>query len=155
MTDADKSVLPPDLDRVTHDTIERCQMLLLLSALFFVFHGSVVAAQTQPITVAAAQTVAGEHDSLHDFDFAIGTWKIHLSRLDRPLTGSKKWIEFDGTLVAQKLWDGRANIEEVELNSPTGPIEGLTLRLYNAQSHQWSIYWANSKNGSVDASPQV
>ena len=30
-----------------------------------------------------------------------------------------------------KVWDGRANVEEVELNSPTGPIEGLTLHLYN------------------------
>jgi len=85
----------------------------------------------------------------------MGAWKIHLSRLDHPLTGSKTWIEFDGTLVARKIWNGRANIEEVELNSPGGRIEGLTLRLYNPQSRQWSIYWANSKNGSMDTSPQV
>jgi hypothetical protein len=84
----------------------------------------------------------------------MGTWKIHLSRLEHP-PGSKRWIEFDGTLVARKIWDGRANIEKVELNSPSGPIEGLTLRLYNPQSRQWSIYWANAKNGSIDPSPQV
>ena len=43
--------------------------------------------------------------------------------------------------VARKVWDGRAMIEEVELDSPGGHIEGLTLRLYNAQTYQWSIYW--------------
>ena len=64
-------------------------------------------------------------------------------------------MEFDGTFVARKVWDGRANVEEVELNSPSGPIEGLTLRLYNPQSRQWSIYWANSKNGAMDTSPQI
>jgi hypothetical protein len=58
-------------------------------------------------------------------------------------------------LVAHKIWDGSANIEEVELNSPAGPIEGLTVRLYNPQSRQWSIYCANSKNGSMDTSAQV
>jgi hypothetical protein len=77
------------------------------------------------------------------------------TRLEHPLTGSKTWVEFDGTFVARKVWDGRANVEEVELNSPTGPIEGLTLRLYNPQSRQWSIYWANSKNGAMGTSPQI
>jgi hypothetical protein len=28
-------------------------------------------------------------DGQHDFDFEIGTWKTHLSRLQHPLTGSK------------------------------------------------------------------
>ena len=127
------------------------------SALILVFLSWPTMAQTNSVTADAAKppTASEERDGQHDFDFAIGRWKIHLSRLEHPLTGSKKWIEFDGTLVARKIWDGRANIEEVELKSPAGPIEGLTLRLYNPQSRQWSIYWANSKNGSMDPSPQV
>jgi len=28
-------------------------------------------------------------------------------------------------------------------------IEGLTLRLFNKQSRQWSLYWATSKAGTV------
>jgi hypothetical protein len=48
-----------------------------------------------------------------------------------------------------------ADIEEVELNGPSGRIEGLTLRLYNPKAHQWTIYWANSKNGVLDSVPQV
>lgn len=102
-----------------------------------------------------SQTTASERDGQHDFDFALGTWKAHLKRLEHPLTGSKTWVEFDGTFVARKVWDGRAMIEEVELDSPGGHIEGLTLRLYNPQTRQWSIYWANSKNGVMDTSPQV
>jgi hypothetical protein len=85
----------------------------------------------------------------HDFDFEMGSWKIHLSRLQDRLAGSRTWVEFDGTSVTRKVWDGRANLEEFETDSPTGHIEGLTLPLYNPQSHQWSIYRANSKDPAL------
>jgi hypothetical protein len=90
-----------------------------------------------------------EADGQHDFDFEIGTWKIHLSRLQDRLVGSKTWVKFDGTSVTRKVWDGRANLEEFETDSSTGHIEGLTLRVYNPQTHQWSIYWANSKDPAL------
>jgi hypothetical protein len=35
-----------------------------------------------------------------------------------------------------------------------GHIEGLMLRTYDPQSHQWSLYWANAKTGIMDP-PQV
>ena len=88
-------------------------------------------------------------DGQHDFDFEIGTWKIHLSRLQDRLTGSKTWVKFDGTSVTRKVWDGRANLEEFETDSPTGHIEGLTLRVYNPQSLQWNIYCANSTDPAL------
>jgi hypothetical protein len=83
----------------------------------------------------------------HDFDFEIGSWNIHLSRLKDRLAGSTTWVEFDGTSVTRKIWDGRADLEEFETDSSQGHIEGLTLRLYNPQSHQWRIYWANGTDG--------
>jgi hypothetical protein len=89
------------------------------------------------------------HDGQHDFDFELGSWKIHLKKLDKPLTGSTHWIEFDGTSVTRKVWNGRSQIEEFETDGPSGHIEGLTLRLYNPQSHQWSLYWATSKTGTM------
>lgn len=94
-------------------------------------------------------------DGQHDFDFEVGTWKIHLSRLLHPLTGSNTWVEFDGTSVTRKVWDGRADLEEFETDSKATHIEGLTLRLYNPQSHQWSLYWANSKVGVMSGPPQI
>ena len=98
---------------------------------------------------AAQNSAARYRDGQHDFDFELGTWKIHLSRLAERLAGSKIWVQFDGTSVTRKVWDGRANLEEFETDSPTGHIEGLTLRVYNPQTHQWSIYWANSKDPAL------
>jgi hypothetical protein len=130
--------------------------LLLVFVLSFVAYIGAGAAQTDGVAAKlGSQTTTSERDGQHDFDFALGTWKAHLKRLENPLTGSKTWVEFDGTFVARKVWDGRAMVEEVELDSPGGHIEGLTLRLYNSQTRQWSIYWANSKNGVMDTSPQV
>jgi hypothetical protein len=92
---------------------------------------------------------AAERDGQHDFDFEIGTWKTHLSRLLHPLTGSKTWTEMEGTSVVRKVWDGRANLVELVADGPAGHFEGLSLRLYNPQSHQWSLNFANSGNGAL------
>src|SRR6266581_2410872 len=89
------------------------------------------------------------HDGQHDFDFEAGTWKIHLKRLLHPLTGSTTWTEFEGTTVTRQIWNGRAEIEQFETTGSSSHIEGLTLRLYNPQSHQWNIYWATSNNGTI------
>jgi hypothetical protein len=124
----------------------------LVCALGLLAHGSRGIAQTTPAAALAPPQHA--RDGAHDFDFLFGTWKFHLKRRLNPLTGSDKWVEFDGTDVDRKIWDGRANLDEVELDSPTGHIEGLTLRLYNPQSHQWRLYWANSRIGLLDP-PQV
>ena len=104
---------------------------------------------------SAAAQIPLERDGQHDFDFELGSWKIHLKRLMHPLTGSTTWVEFDGTSVTRKVWDGRSQIEEFEVAGPNGKIEGLTLRLYNPQSHQWSLYWANSKEGTIGGPPNV
>jgi hypothetical protein len=104
---------------------------------------TVVSAETSP------QHAATEHDGQHGFDFEIGSWNIHLKRLEQRLAGSHTWIEFDGTSVTRKIWNGRADLEEFEVDSPTGHIEGLTLRLYNLQTRQWSLNWANSKDGTL------
>jgi hypothetical protein len=97
----------------------------------------------------ASQRVAKERDGQHDFDFEIGTWKTHLKRLQHPLTGSTTWVEYDGTSVVHKVWDGRANLLELEVDGPAGHIEALSLRLYNPQSHQWSLNFSNSRGGTM------
>lgn len=137
-------------------TCHYCRNLLLAFVFFpFAHIGAGPAQADSGATKVGSHTTSSEQDGQHDFDFALGTWKAHLKRLEHPLTGSNIWVEFDGTFVARKVWDGRATIEEVELDTPGGHLEGLTMRLYNAQAHQWSIYWANSKNGAMDTSPQV
>jgi hypothetical protein len=88
-------------------------------------------------------------DGQHDFDFNIGTWNTHIKRLQHPLKGSNTWVELEGTVVVQKVWNGRAQLEEIEADGPTGHFEGLTLFLYNPRSHQWSQNFASSGDGTL------
>jgi hypothetical protein len=93
------------------------------------------------------QQVGSKRDGQRDFDFEIGAWKAHLSRLLHPLAGSTTWVDYEGTSVVRKVWNGRANLGELEVDGPSGHIQGLTLRLYDPQSRQWHISWANSSDG--------
>ena len=86
-----------------------------------------------------------------DFDFEIGTWHTHLKRLDHPLTGSTTWIEMDGTSVIRKVWDGRANLVELEVSGPGGHVEGLSLRLFDPNTKTWSLNYANARMGTMTA----
>jgi hypothetical protein len=109
-----------------------------------------------PQDTSTAQTPAvARWDGQHDFDPLIGSWKYHLKRRLNPLTGSNNWEEFEGTGVCYKVWDGRAQLDTVELDGPGGHIEGLTLRLYDPKAHQWSLYWANAKDGNMTDPPQI
>jgi hypothetical protein len=88
-------------------------------------------------------------DGQHDFDFEIGKWVTHLWRLEHPLSHSNSWVEYWGTTDVRKVWNGRANLVELDVNGPAGHIEALSLRLYNPQSHQWSLNFASSAGGSM------
>jgi len=89
-------------------------------------------------------------DGQHDFDFHIGRWKSSIKRLLHPLTGSTTWLPMKGTLVARKVWDGRAQIEELNAEGSSWHIEDLLLFLYNPQSHQWSLNSAASDIGAMN-----
>jgi hypothetical protein len=129
---------------------KRVATYFLLSALIFVLQGGHMqgrANSDQP--KAEQQTTVEKHDGQRDFDFEIGTWKTHLKRRVHPLTGSIQWIECDGTTVVRKVWDGRANILELEADCPTGHFEGMNLRLYNPKARQWSLNFANAQSGTL------
>jgi hypothetical protein len=107
------------------------------------------AQQNSDATKTKSQETATQRDGQHDFDFDIGIWKTHLSRLQHPLAASTTWIEYEGTTVVRKVWNGHANLVELEVDGPQGHIEALSLRLYNPQSHQWSLNFANSNGGTL------
>jgi hypothetical protein len=100
---------------------------------------------------AAANAIHGAvRGGQHDFDFEISTWKTHLKHLVHALTGSTTWVECDGTTVVRnKIWGGRANLVELEADCPSGHFEGLSLRLYDPQSHQWSLNFSNVNDGTL------
>lgn len=131
------------------NALRRIGIYLLVCALAYLSNSDL------PFVQADKAVQQQARDGQHDFDFLFGIWKFHLKRRLNPLSGSNNWVEFDGIDVARKVWDGRANVDELELDGPTGHIEGLTLRLYNPQSHQWSLYWANGKTGIIGGPPNV
>jgi hypothetical protein len=111
---------------------------------------AVQAQQPSPAPVAQpASSVAPRRDGQHDFDFEIGVWKTHLRRLVHPLSGSTTWVELNGTTVVRKVWNGRANLAELETDAASGHLEVLSLRLYDPQSRQWSLNTANVKSGTL------
>ena len=86
-------------------------------------------------------------DGQRDFDFSVGTFATHVSRLAKPLSGSKQQLEYDGVSVVSEVWGGRANLLELDVQGPSGRIQGVGLRLYNPKSQQWSLNWANGDDG--------
>lgn len=104
--------------------------------------------QVKPDTSGISQNENLVHDGQHDFDFEFGTWKTHLKCLLHPLSGSNTWVEYEGTTIVRKIWNGRANLVELSADGPAGHFEGLNMRLYNSKTHQWSLNFAGSGDGS-------
>jgi len=96
---------------------------------------------------APPRSAAEAHDGTHDFDFMFGRWKVVIRRLKNPLHGSSEWYEMTGTSVCRPIWDGQANIEEIENDGPTtGHMSALMVRMYSPTARQWSLNWVNRKN---------
>jgi len=112
----------------------------------FVFGCSAPALAQAPRSDGPA-AAAQEPDGQRDFDFEFGTWTVKLKRLAEPLTGSTTWVEYEGTSVVRRVWGGRANLGELDVEGPTGRIVGLSLRLYDPGTREWRIHWANSRDG--------
>ena len=85
----------------------------------------------------------------NDFDFHFGTWKTKLKRLKSPLSSSTIWLEYEGTTVVKSIWNGRANVVELDVKGASGHIEGVSLRLFNPETKKWSLNFANMRDGTM------
>jgi len=133
--------------------IQRAVLHLMLGgAAVLALNGCVTAPPSATAATVAQAPVA--RDGQRDFDFEFGTWKTKLRRLVGPLSGSSRWVEYEGTTVVSKVWDGRANLVELAVDGPAGRIEGLNLRLYDPQTRRWSLNFASPRSG-VMATPTV
>ena len=91
-----------------------------------------------------------ENDGRNDFDFLIGTWKVHHRTLKKRLNGSTEWDEFDGDTVDRKILNGLGNMDENLIQSRKGPVHAISLRLFNPVSKEWSIHWSTDVTGTMD-----
>ena len=108
-----------------------------------------------PAGPASQVQASAQRDGAHDFDFLIGDWKAHVRRLPERLVGSHAWVEYDGISNHKKLLDSNANFEEFEVRGAAGHLKGQTLRLYNPESRQWSIYLVDLDKGTLGLPPVV
>lgn len=96
-----------------------------------------------------------ERDGQDDFDFFIGKWKGYNRRLRERLVGSTEWEAFEGHSVVHKILNGLGNFDEVTFQREGGQMEGVTLRLYNPDTHEWAIYWASSAGANNLFPPMI
>jgi hypothetical protein len=83
-----------------------------------------------------------------DFDFLVGSWRVHHRRLKERLAGNHDWIEFEGTCAMQKILGGAGNMDDNVLDFPGGAYRAVTLRTYDPAKGQWSIWWFDSRTPS-------
>jgi len=93
---------------------------------------------------------ASATSSEHDFDFLVGDWKLRNRKLKSRLTRSDEWTEFESAVEMHQILGGMGNIDKYTELVSGRPYEGVALRLFNANTRLWSIYWADSKSGALD-----
>ncbi len=84
--------------------------------------------------------------SRHDFDFIIGSWRVHHRKLRERLAGSNDWFEFDGTAQAFKILEDSGNMKRYWWNTDGTPFEGIALRVFDQGTRLWSIYWIDNRS---------
>ncbi|MCZ0985842.1 hypothetical protein [Streptomyces diastatochromogenes] len=85
--------------------------------------------------------------SPHDFDFFHGAWQVLNRRRTDFLDPGSDWEEFPATSRCRPLFDGAANIDEIDM--PHLGAKGLTLRLFDHETGQWSLNWSASRSGKL------
>ena len=93
---------------------------------------------------------ASATSSEHDFDFLVGDWKLRNRKLKSRLTHSDEWTEFESAVEMRQILGGMGNIDKYTELVSGKPYEGVALRLFNAKTKLWSIYWADSNSGALD-----
>ncbi|MFY9861592.1 MAG: hypothetical protein WBE59_01050 [Candidatus Cybelea sp.] len=88
-------------------------------------------------------------DASRDFDYQFGVWRVHVARLLDPASASPHWTHYDGTHAVTRLLEGHANVGVLEVNGPSGRLEGLQLRLYDPANGQWRLSFASGSDGIV------
>jgi hypothetical protein len=88
--------------------------------------------------------------TLQDFDSQHGRWHTTVRRRLKLLEGSNEWADYEGTGAVHPLVGGRANVAELDVSGPNGRIQGISVRLFDAQTQRWTIRFANIAGGALD-----
>ncbi len=122
-----------------------------------------VLARSQPLAAASAAVdrnqyldstgatlTSNSRDGAHDFDFLFGQWRIDNQRLQQRLVGCADWEQFEAIGECAPILGGIGNMDSFE-SDWGGDFRGMTLRLFDLKSRQWSLYWASNRSGVLEA----
>ncbi len=93
--------------------------------------------------------MSNDSDGRHDFDFFHGQWSIRNERLKERLARCQEWEEFEARGGCRPLLGGLGNIDDF-LTVDRGGYQGMTLRLFQPATKEWSIYWASNRDGVLE-----
>jgi hypothetical protein len=80
-----------------------------------------------------------------DFDFLTGSWTVANRTLTKVFVGCEDWSEFPATARSVAFFEGAASVEEIVFS--TKELRGMSVRLFDPASGEWSIRWASSGDG--------
>jgi len=89
-------------------------------------------------------------DGSHDMDFNFGTWHTEITRYADPFGDASKTLHMAGTVTVRPVWNGKAQLEEIEADGPNGHWEGGTMFLYDLQARQWRQNFVSASVGRFD-----
>jgi hypothetical protein len=115
----------------------QCTAIVLLASLCL--GGSAFAAASQP-----GETTMTDH--AHDFDFLIGSWRVHHWRLKDRLAGSHDWVEFEGSCRMWMTMDGKGNVDDNVVGLPGGSYRAMSVRGYDPKTETWAIWWLDARD---------
>ncbi len=92
---------------------------------------------------------------IHNFDFLVGKWSIQNKRLKERLVNSNEWIEFPAEMETEKILNGLGVVDEFKTDINGEEFVGLSIRLFDPKSNNWTIYWADTASPERYLTEQV
>jgi hypothetical protein len=86
----------------------------------------------------------------HDWDWLVGRWNVRHHKLKARLAGSAEWEDFAGTSVLWLTLGGLGTVDDNVFSAPGGTYRAVGVRAYDVKSGEWSIWWLDERNPTID-----
>jgi len=116
---------------------------------------STLSVMVAALAFASPASAATQRDGSHDMDFNFGTWHTEIARTPDPLGDPSTVVHISGTVTVTPIWNGKAELEEIEAEGPKGHWQGANLFFYDPNAHQWIQTYVDSSEGRFDEPPGI
>lgn len=121
------------------------QLLILLPAIVILLNNAPCWGSEEEAEGASAS----EDKKMSDFGFLRGKWIIRHTRLKESMADSDEWITFETGYEAWDMLDGAASLDRVFGEVDGKPFEGVSVRTYDDETGEWTIYWMDTWNTTL------